>query len=338
MRRFVFSFGLFVGLALSGCGQRAVNTLDQLTISVSNDGEYARPVNLTYPMQSRFLAVNGQLPVPTVASSCLASSFRVANSIICFAPSVDRETHVVTRDYPYVPSNSGAPADLLEIRNQLSDLQVGLASLAAACARAETGAEDDTAAREVESLATETTTKAAALVSDLQRNNLFIFRYVTTADAGVTANQVAGPAASARGGGSESGIVIVAGLRVSQLMVEPTDFDTHFGALPSGAKVATLTMASEHLLYFADSQFRAEFQAVLDGDLGARCQGASSPAKLAVEAYGQIASAQENQGLFSAPQAGRMSLREAYASQSDWQIFYATMTDVRSLRKAIEMN
>ena len=118
----------------------------------------------------------------------------------------------------------------------------------------------------------------------------------------------------------------------------PEGFDETFRNLPGGPKIATLTMAAQHLLYLAESRLSAQAQAVLEGDLGQDCGDAVPSVKLALEAYGQIATARENQGLFSAPEVGRLSVADAYYPKkpSGWQVFYATMTDFKTLREAIE--
>lgn len=142
---------------------------------------------------------------------------------------------------------------------------------------------------------------------------------------------------SARGAASrsQSGVVIVGGLRVSQLMVGQSDFDRQFGTMPSGAKVATLTMAADHLLYFTNANLSAALDASLDGNLEELSTRLSPETQIALRAYAQIGRAQENQGLFTAPTIQRRALQEVLVTGAQGQVFYATMTDVATLQEAL---
>lgn len=94
LSRFPLSVVLFGSvIAVSGCdvNQTGVSALDDLTASTDTDGALSKPVNLKYPLQTRFLAANGLLPVSGPGSACIASGMRSSSSIICYSDSGNTE-------------------------------------------------------------------------------------------------------------------------------------------------------------------------------------------------------------------------------------------------------
>ncbi|MFB0586645.1 hypothetical protein, partial [Aeromonas salmonicida] len=55
---------------ISGCSSN-LSAVDKLTSSTQNDGGISSYFN-DIPFQSRFLAINGQLPIDTVGMPCIA--------------------------------------------------------------------------------------------------------------------------------------------------------------------------------------------------------------------------------------------------------------------------
>ncbi|MDK3016109.1 hypothetical protein [Pseudodonghicola flavimaris] len=334
---------LFLGAVtgLVSCSSQPVNTLDNMTISVGNDGEISRPVNFNYPLQSRFLSVNGQLPVPAPGASCLASSFRVANSIICF--SSDGSTHVLTRTFKFkkAAGDASEEAAIQAVKTALMELNVLVVELVAARAsQAEAQAKRGTSTDDLEELAVNVAQasnavkeKANEVAAALSRSNLFIFRWAGKAEGSGSvklADVLSGGGEASR---SQSGMVIVAGLTVSQLMIGVDTFKDDFKNFPDGTKIATLTMGAQHLSYFTNADISAALQARFKGTLESARNSFSSTTEITARAYAAIEKAQENQGLFSAPEIERKELNDYENGAASQQIFYATMTDIGSLMK-----
>ncbi len=313
---------LSFGLAACGSSSTAVSAFDDLSISSSNDGAYIKPINLNYPMQTHFLSVNGQLPVPDVGISCFASSYRAANSMICLSPT--GSTHVLTRTY----KSDATLADLLKIKKSLATLQADMFSLVAASG----GQPASLTSPKAKEIASE----VAKLDEVMKKKNVFVFRW--TKEVNTNANGNIGTTASATSGGNHkaTGLVIVAGLRVSQLMVGVDDLNNKFGNLPKTAKVATLTMAADHLVYFASSDFSAALDVNANGNFGDKFTNLPAETKMAMNAFLAIGSNQDTQGMFSAPDSvSTEGLYESYAQSLTKQIFYATMTDIETLIKSV---
>ncbi|GHG90633.1 hypothetical protein [Pseudodonghicola xiamenensis] len=335
----LLSLGAVVGLV--ACGSQPVNALDNMTISVGNDGEISRPVNFNYPLQSRFLAINGQLPVPAPGASCLASSFRVANSIICF--SSDGSTHVLTRTFKFkkAAGEISEEAAVQAVKTELMELNVLIVKLVAARAfLAEAQAKKGTSSADLSTLANKVTQantsvdeKANEVAQALARNNLFIFRWAGAAEGGGSVKLA--DVLSGRGevSHSQSGLVIVAGLTVSQLMIGVDDFKDDFNKFPDGAKIATLTMGAEHLSFLTNADIGAALRGRFSGTLETAQSSLSATTEITARVYAAIERAQENQGQFSAPEIGRQELSDYEEGASSQQIFYATMTDIGSLMK-----
>ncbi|MBO9401784.1 hypothetical protein [Shimia sp. R9_3] len=317
-------FLLLANVLLLGCSPKAVNSLDQLTVSASNDGEFAWPANLNLPFQSRFLAINGQLPVPGPASSCFASSLRVANSFICLSPT--GKSNIVER---YYKSEADAD-DLIAIQDRLSKLQLNLAQLVLA---------EKNQVTALQTQAAQTlTTEAQNIAFEAKKSNVFIFRWASSGSAGGSGAFGSLFSANASAKNAQSGLVIVAGLRISQLMIGLNDFDGRFGNVPKGVKIATLTMSADDLLYFADSSLSAALGGSFDGeleDLLSKDQ-LSLQTQVALQAYAQVSAAQENQGLFRRPTVRPLTVEQAFAQSENSQVFFSTFTDIESLRKTLK--
>lgn len=315
-----------------------VNSLDGLTTSTATDGSHARPVNLNYPLQTRFLAVNGQLPVPGIGSACLASSRRPANSIICF--SQDGHTNVLRREYDY----TGGPGTLADIAKNLAALKLKVLKLEVLKLEAKTTPPDEKANVDslVSAAAVNVANMAETLSGEMTTANVFVFRWSANqnGNASGTAGTFAG--ASASGQSSNSGMVIVGGLRMSQLLLGSTqDFDEVTAAYPQRAKIATLTMEAKNILYIADGSSSAAIQAALKGSLDQAKNTNISTAALSANAYAAIANAQDNRGAFDSPSAVDLRKFEAPnlgGQEGKWMTFYATMTEIESLKKAAKRN
>ncbi|MFQ1701829.1 hypothetical protein ACJ5NV_14670 [Loktanella agnita] len=310
---------LFAAFAFLGAcsANQGVNTLDQLTISAANDGELQNPVNLGYPLQSRFLAVNGQFPIAGAGSGCLASSFRPAASVVCFQP--DKDTEVLVRHYA---APDDALTKMIALQSKLKALDLQVAQLITLSASPDQAATARAANAVIQ--------KSGEIVLDAQKANLFLFRWrgSTSGDASADAGSVGNVRASAQQ--AQSGVVIVGGLHLSQLMVG-RDFSSRFERMPENAKVATVTMSADHLLYFAGSSLNAAIAAEARRDAGGLLRGLDDKTKLALQAYAQLGRAQETQGLFSRPVARRLTPEQAAASNEVRLVFYAAMTDVGDL-------
>lgn len=323
---------------LSACTSKGVGALDDLTTSTTNDGGLRKPISLNYPLQTRFLSVNGQLPVPHIGSSCLASSQRVANSIICF--STTGETKVLTRSFKY----GGGEAGVKAYRDSLEDLQLTVAQLIEIEA-ANNRMEDDEntppqalveSQNAAKALADEVTEKSTELAKESRDLNIFVFRWAGSksgnANGSFGGSFLSGSTAA---NSTTGGLVIVGGLHVSQLLIGD-DFETTIGKQPDAAKVATLTMAADYLLYAADSSLSAALEASLETDLKTLSKELSPETKVALRAYASISQAEENQGFFSKPKYDFLSLEKAYSDTDPGQIFYATLTDVETLKESIK--
>lgn len=329
---------LFVSLVLSACSPKPVNSIDRLILSSSNDGIYARPANLKYPLQTRFLATNGKIPVPTTGSACLASSYRPANSMICFSHTGG--TNVLKKHYAFEGSPSELDAAMAAVKTSLTaatkDLvTIGTASAAAAAEEGQPISQETLA--EVEQARASLAANLKKVSTTLNQKNIFVFRWNSENKA--NADGAIASLFSARGATSQasSGIVIVGGLTVSQLLLGVNDFDTEYRGVPDNAKIATLTLSADRLEYFADSSIAAIIEASLTGtptELKAARDLLGMDGQIVVNAALQLASAAENQGSFSEPQSSYHSPREPGAP--DDQIFFATMTDLKTLRRALK--
>lgn len=323
---------------LSACSPQGVGALDDLTTSTTNDGGLRKPISLNYPLQTRFLSINGQLPVPHIGSSCLASSQRVANSIICF--STTGTTRVLTRSFEYNGEEEGVRA----YRASLEDLQLSVAQLIEIEAANNQMKNDPETPRQdlidsqnaAKALADEVAEKSAELAEQSTDLNIFVFRWTGTRS-GNTGGSLGGSflSGSAAADSTTGGLVIVGGLHVSQLLIG-NDFETTIGTQPDAAKVATLTMAADYLLYAADSSLSAALEANLETDLEALSEKLSPETKVALRAYAAISQAEENQGFFKRPTYTYRDFTTGYQDQDPGQVFYATLTDVETLKKSIK--
>ena len=324
---------------LSACSDtQGVGALDDLTTSTTNDGGLRKPISLNYPLQTRFLSINGQLPVPHIGSSCLASSQRVANSIICF--STTGTTRVLTRSFEYTGKEEGVKA----YRASLEDLQLSVAQLIEFEAANNQMENDPETPRQdlidsqnaAKALADGVAEKSNELAEQSADLNIFVFRWAGSQSANATGSFGSSfLSGSAAADSTTGGLVIVGGLHVSQLLIGD-DFEDTIGTQPDAAKVATLTMAADYLQYSADSSLSAALEASLDTDIQELSENLSPETKVALRAYAAISQAEENQGFFSKPKYKFKSLEEAYSDQDPGQIFYATLTDVETLKKSIK--
>lgn len=310
---------ILASLGLAACSNTPVNSFDNMTISSGNDGVWSAPVNLNYPLQTRFLSINGQLPLPSIGSGCMASSYRPASSFICFS---NGPTSVLTRNF----TSNASLSDLNAIKGQLQSLSSKLAAITAS-----TATEDN---ESVSAAEVTVTREFISLVQDAAKENVFIFRWNSSKDGQVSAGAGSVAGAQASTASATSGLVIVAGLRVSQLLVGPSDFKATFGYLPEDAKIATLTMSTKRLLYFADENSSAAFASQLQASID-EAESLSPQTKLSLGLLARLAAAQENQGSFSAPTGESQTLAEAAKTLENEQVFYATMTDLKTLRKSL---
>ncbi|MDA3857724.1 MAG: hypothetical protein PF480_05710, partial [Roseovarius sp.] len=300
----------------------ATNAFDELTIAASNDGVLRKPVELGYPLQTRFLAVNGLLPVPHVGSTCLSSSFRPASSIICFAQTNETQVRVATYDY------DGGFSDLTVIEKTLAVLQVRLLQLVKEDVEGVPPTSGPGSAQSI-------TANVEELSSEMQKKNLFIFRWKSksAANAGGSLGQTlfSGKAAFED---ADQGVVIVGGLKLSQLLLGK-DKNSYLGGLPDSAKIATFTLGSEYFLYSARADFSAALDAKFNGNLQYLSRKLSAETKAAINAYAAIGNVLENRGGFAAPAIKSYSLQEYEKFEADQQVFYSTMTDVETLVEAL---
>ncbi len=318
-------------VALAGCLPTGTSSLDGLTIQTSNDGIYRQPVNLRYPLQSRFLAVNGLLPVPAVGTPCLASSQRPATSIICL--STTGETYALVTEYKYEATLN----DINEFQEKLERLDL----ITAEALVDTTTMADDVRAQYTEKLSKEVDAATADIQEFAAENNIFVFQWSGNGRAGLSGTIGAGtttPRANANIAGETSGYVIVGGLTVTQLMIDPASAATDWADLPGSTKIATLTYGAKTLKYVASRSAAA----VLAANSGTLKLGNSAPATLntaSLNALAEIAAGQRNQGHFSAPTVTRIStplVGSDQDKQNSQQIFYATMTDVRTLLRDLK--
>lgn len=320
---------------VSACGNYGnVNTLDGMTTSTGFDGGYRKPINLNYPTQTRFLASNGLLLVNGPGDKCLAGGYRPASSFLCFSSS--GQTEVAVRRFTF----NGTASDLRDMRDALTDLQVEIVELATLDTAANAKGEKMAPVAPAQTSAAlankskEIVEKARLVDEKFQANNFFIFRWDGASGAGGGGN--AGGILSGRSAASkaESGLVIVGGLVVSNLLIGRSDWQDALLGYPKAAKIATYTMGAEHLLYFSDLNLSAALEADFSGRLK-DLKNLSPATQAALNAYASIGKASETQGSFSSSPVIKMSQPEYEKAYSRQHIFYSTMTDIKTLVESI---
>lgn len=319
---------IFLSACASQQGQ-GISTLDDLTISASNDGVFTKPINLHYPLQTRFLSVNGQLPVPDPGSACLASSFRPASSIVCFSATDITQIRVTRYEY------NGSRDSLYDLQQDFADLQLQLVELVIEeSASSSQNGNTYVPPQSVVQSAKTITEQAKNLSNEFKEKNAFIFRWQSEGEA--TSGSTLGTLLSANGAMeySERGVVIVGGLTVSQLLLSLNGYQSELKRYPKGTKIATFTMGADHLIYFTGADLSAALSTSLNSDLEDLSQNLSPETKIALNAYAAIGRAQENQGNFSAPTVHNYSLDVYDSERPNQQVFYSTMTDIESLLDA----
>lgn len=326
-------------MALIGCGDKAVDGFDGLTSSARNSGASAKPVNLVYPLQTRFLAANGKLPILNAGSACVASSARPSNTIVCLAP----EGNTVLVEHLY-----DAKADfaaLVALRDKFQGLaseteQLRAAAEAAVCKDGDTDCKTQTAST-IAQVTANLNQKTQELETALNEKNVFVFRWSESA-AGNLGGTIQGDAASGRTTArrGEGGLVLVSGLKYSQLLIG-SDFERIVADFPKSAKIATVAMQAEHLIYFAQAERSASASVNLDiAELRSISPSLATSVEAAIDAAASIADVQEVQGGFSEPKYTTVTNWRTLSGQADsgFQTFYATMTDVETLKRSLSKN
>lgn len=342
MNNRIFARGLPFSLCtfLAACfGNSSVNTLDDLVISASNDGAYRKPINYNYPLQTRFLAINGQLPISSPGDKCIASGFRPGSSFVCLGD--DPETKILVRRYPFAATPSENPvAALRAVRDSLEDLQIKILDIISLEAAAQKDGKGQTVVDDqLKDAASKVTTKAQAVAENIQRNNFFIFRSNENSNAGGDATL--GDTASVKAGrqSGQKKLVIVGGLTVSQLLIGKNDLGANnagfLSGYPKSTKIATYTMGAEHLIYFSGVDLSAAISASLKGDL-ASWKKISPQTKAAINAYAAIGQAFETQGSFTATGTEIIDLQQYRSKYGAQQVFFSTMTDIKTLRDTLK--
>lgn len=324
---------------ISGCSSN-LSAVDKLTSSTQNDGGISSYFN-DIPFQSRFLAINGQLPIDTVGMPCVASSYRVPYSMICL--STDK-SKVIEYDYP-VTGNPGKK--IKDIKNSLTNLEKKSQDLVtkllvkATCQNA--GKEECTA--EVESASTaqsEFQSLQAEVLSKLSDGNTFIFQWSSTAGGGFDVEADPYGKIDGQGGYQNSGITIVSGLRISQFLVG-NDISSIYRNLPKDTKLATFVMQAQGIAYISTRSISATVQARLGltptqfSDIISTLSGAQ---KIQLAAAFNYVSSLSNEGQFHTVNKNIKDVPTWSATgkieDHGYQTFYATMTKLDELKKMIE--
>ncbi|WP_271905107.1 hypothetical protein [Leisingera sp. SS27] len=290
-----------------------------MTTSTSNNGIHAKPINLKYPLQTRFLSINGLLPVSGPGSACLADSNRPSSAIVCYSGS--GKTEVAYKVY----DTSATISDLRAIQEKLQALQVELLDLL-----------DDEEKLVPETTVQDIVARARAIQSDAAKNNIFLFRWRQDEAAGGSVGLTELFSGRARREESQSGVVIVGGLTVSQLLVGSDDYKAALSGWSKGTKISTYSLGAKHLLYFSEANLSAAIAAKLDGTLDELSKKLSPTQEIALRAYAAIGRAQENQGSFSAVAQKVIPLQEYQETRPVEQVFYSTLTDAETLLEALE--
>jgi len=252
---------------------------------------------------------------------------RPSSALICYSHS--GRTEVAYRHY----KTDAKPADLRAIQAELQALEIDVLELV----QTDVDTEDDSLldVQAKASAAQAITQSVKDISTKARKNNIFLFRWennVATSGSGAVGGIFA---AGASGNSSKSGVVIVGGLVLSQLLIGKDDYPTAFDGYSKTTKVATLSMGAEHLVYFADTNLSASISAKLDTTLKELSEKLSPSTRVALEAYASIGRAGENQGSFSAVRLEQMSLEEYQRNRPVEQIFYSTLTDVERLLETL---
>ncbi|HGY1007567.1 TPA: hypothetical protein ACNUUR_000105 [Aeromonas salmonicida] len=332
-------FICFSSALISGCSSN-LSAVDKLTSSTQNDGGISSYFN-DIPFQSRFLAINGQLPIDTVGIPCVASSYRVPYSMICLSTDKSR---VIEYDYPVI----GNPDEKIKaLKVSITDLERKSQELVikllvkATCQNAK----NEVCTAEVDSFSTaqlEFKTLQKEVLSKLSDGNTFIFQWSSTAGGGFDAEAEPYGSFGGQGGYQNSGITIVSGLRISQLLVG-NDISSIYKNLPSDTKLATFVMQAQGIAYISTRSISATVQARLGltpTQFSDIISTLSEAQKIQLAAAFNYVNSLSNEGQFSTvdksirdvPTWGATGKIEDHG----YQTFYATMTKLDELNKMIE--
>lgn len=320
-------------LLIVGCASN-LSAVDKLTSSTQNDGGVSSYFN-DIPFQSRFLAINGQLPIDTVGIPCVASSYRVPYSMICL--STDK-SKVIEYDYPV----AGDPGEKIKsIKSDITSLEkksqelVAKLLIKAACQNEKK--ECTTETESYSSAQLEFQTLQTSVLSKLSDGNTFIFQWSSTAGGGFDAEADPYGSVGGKGGYQNSGITIVSGLRLSQLLVGK-DIANIYSGLPGDTKLATFVMQAQGIAYISTRSISATVQARLGltpEQFDDILKTLSSAQKIQLAAAFNYVHSLSNEGQFNTVKKSIKDMPKWMVSEGTedhgYQTFYATMTRLDEL-------
>ncbi|WP_323876673.1 hypothetical protein [Aeromonas hydrophila] len=185
--------------------------------------------------------------------------------------------------------------------------------------------------------------KQADTLDELSDSNTFAFQWSSTADGEFGADAEPYGRISGAGGYQNSGITIVTGLRISQLLVGH-DIASIYNNVPDDTKLATLVMQAQGIAYISTRSISATVQARLGltpeqfHDIINTLSGAQKIQLATALSYAHTLS---NEGQFNQVKK-RIKKIPKWMDQSPdiddhgYQTFYATMTKLDELNELIE--
>lgn len=322
-------------LLLTACQSSSITAMDRLTGTAQNDGHFSRLIQ-SYPLQTRFLSVNGQLPIDTAGLPCIASSYRVAYTMICLTR---EETQLLVHSY------TGGDIELSTVKKALRTLDnkaqqvVNDALLVGKC-KLQDGANCSSLTNSLANSKEAFDTQKEEVSDMLSANNLFIFQWSDGIETDVKAEADELVSAGANLSSANNGFTIVSGLKLTQLLAGH-DFDDIYQDLPDHTKVATLVLQAEKIAY--SSSRNLALSAMLSLDLSVEqyqhilktLSGAEKIALRGALSYSQNLS---NEGQFSLSSRKSIPLLEGQDTERSQdsgglQTFYSAMTDLEDLRE-----
>ncbi|MFP8967486.1 hypothetical protein ACKC9G_12960 [Pokkaliibacter sp. CJK22405] len=324
-------------LSLSSCASNSqLNVVDRLTTQSSTYGWWHKAVRLDYPLQSRWVSLNGQLPV-NIGDRCQDSRYRTPMAMLCLTgdtPAAGTYKHIA---YPYGKTAddfrtavTGFKSDLEALNTTKQSLQTALLAQAI-CKTNSDCTPDDT---NVNKLYTDYQTQQKTIEKKALESNLILYNWADSSESSLGATLDDDNNAKASSQHQASGYTLIGGLDIYQLRLTPELVKSLEGAnakTTKQLKIATLVMSTPYLAYIADDQSQKAIRvnARLSEALLTSSALSDSEKAIIMELNAGISTSINSQGIM-------ISQTVSGADQpKDQSTFYAVMTDLDGLMKLV---
>lgn len=340
-----FFLPLAAAIALTGCNKGMIVSFDDISSQHDNEGRWSQYLT-GYPHQTKLISIGGTLPIADAGMACIFSGRRGAYSPICLT---NDKSHIAT--HTYAPNPDVNNDTLQTIATSIYSLEKQAAKAISSrikqhqCTQSNIGKQEANKT-DCSSLTTSANSEFTALRNEkdkiynaITQNNVFVYQWATE-----NKNEVGGEAGNQLKAGASynkatSGYALVAGLKISQLLVG-CDFKSKYKYFNSPAKVATTVLQAKHIKYISSMDFAASLGLDLNmtpSEISNLLETLKEADKIAVKAALSATGSFLNQGNFSGVHRDTVDISDSNIHQlsknnSDYQTFYVVMSDIEKIR------